>query len=372
MIKQFALTVLCAACIMPLAQAKPTERAVVASVVVNDSSSSVARSAGEARQNVYLMPVHLTAKQKQRLQHDVATKDTSTMATRAADSSLPAKVDMGMNNVPVLNQGQHGSCVTFAVTAALDAMIGKGDYISQLCSLELGDYLSSRGYFPSGWDGSNGDIVLHQFEQFGIVSKQSQLSKSCAGMKAYPEYSEEDTGKAMSLDEYKSMSENVMDYEAGKFLLSEPMLTSLQRFQWENSMAATQVVNNVKKSMALPLQGDAESKIDTRFILSVILPVEHCSAGACGRYKAVDDTWALSDEIMNDNDLKIGGHEMVLTGYDDKAEVVDHAGKKHTGVFTLRNSWSAKAGDNGNYYMTYDFFKAFVMDVHKIVMVSPK
>ena len=68
--------------------------------------------------------------------------------------NLPKRILLGMNNVPVLDQGSHGTCVTFAITAAIDAALSKGDYISQLCQLELGTYLEPMGYSVSGWDGS--------------------------------------------------------------------------------------------------------------------------------------------------------------------------------------------------------------------------
>lgn len=42
-------------------------------------------------------------------------------------------VELGMNSVPVLDQGSYGTCVTFATTAAMDAVLGLGDYISQQC-----------------------------------------------------------------------------------------------------------------------------------------------------------------------------------------------------------------------------------------------
>ena len=58
-------------------------------------------------------------------------------------------VDLGMDGVPVLDQGAYGTCVTFASTAALDARIGKGDYISQQCSLAL-----SQGLSNNYWDGA--------------------------------------------------------------------------------------------------------------------------------------------------------------------------------------------------------------------------
>ena len=44
-----------------------------------------------------------------------------------------SKVQLDMGNVPVLDQGGYGSCVTFANTAALDAALNQGDYISQVC-----------------------------------------------------------------------------------------------------------------------------------------------------------------------------------------------------------------------------------------------
>ncbi|WBV63527.1 hypothetical protein PGH43_01250 [Legionella pneumophila 130b] len=69
---------------------------------------------------------------------DITLKKPNTITTSTA---LPSKVELGMNNVPVLNQGSFGTCVTFATTAAIDAALNKGDYISQLCQLQLGLYL---------------------------------------------------------------------------------------------------------------------------------------------------------------------------------------------------------------------------------------
>lgn len=49
---------------------------------------------------------------------------------KAAAPQIPRSVQLGMNDVPVLEQGQHGTCVTFAVTAALDATLHHGQYSS--------------------------------------------------------------------------------------------------------------------------------------------------------------------------------------------------------------------------------------------------
>ena len=45
---------------------------------------------------------------------------------------------------------------------------------------------------------------------------------------------------------------------------------------------------------------------------------------------------------------------------------LDEQGVIHQGLFTLRNSWGSKAGDAGNYYLTYDYFKSLTIDLTKI------
>jgi C1A family cysteine protease len=109
----------------------------------------------------------------------------------------------------------------------------------------------------------------------------------------------------------------------------------------------------------------------SRITIGVILPVGHCFVGACAKLNKPNDTWALTDDINYDIFMpKMGGHEMVITGYNDTATVTDNDGKTHQGVFTLRNSWGTDVGDEGNFYMTYDFFKKFVFEVQQVVMVE--
>ena len=98
----------------------------------------VTLSQSSQHQSVSLMRVGLSEKAQKQFVARVQEARTSALAKL---SGLPPSVQLGMENVPVLNQGIHGSCVTFAVTAAIDAVIKKGDYISQLCPLQLGQYL---------------------------------------------------------------------------------------------------------------------------------------------------------------------------------------------------------------------------------------
>jgi len=254
--------------------------------------------------------------------------------------------------------------VTFANTAAVDALLGKGDYVSQLCSLNLGQYLENHSYYMSGWSGSWGETVLNQLIQFGIVNTSAQRANTCGGISEYPTESY-DTGNPMSLDEYHALSENIKAN-----IVYRPFMTLTDRLHWgkkiETNSAA--ILQHVKDALAnKPDPRDPNSAGLVTF--GVLLPVNYCSVGACGSYHAKYDTWALTNAIKH-NPSSLGGHEMIITGYDDNAVVVDNEGKKHQGLLTLRNSWGSDAGDKGNYYMTYEFFRKFVIEAQEVAWLS--
>lgn len=305
---------------------------------------------------VFLMNIPLTREQKNTLQ--TFTEDNTSYSSPTQKSSLPSHVELGMNEVPVLDQGQHGACVTFANTGALDALIAKGDYISQLCSLELGDYLEKLSYLPSGWDGTFGPESLGRLMEFGVVSMTNQTKQSCAGVTAYPGGDMANLGKPMSLDENAKISEGI-NYDYYWY----PLISSTERFAWssKNTEAPNNLLLNVKQVLASP-----NAKQTLRLTFGALLPVEYCSAGACAKYHKPDDTWAITKAIKNAKDPEFGGHEMIITGYNDNATAIDNEGTKHTGLLILRNSWSDKHGDNGDFYMTYDFFKQYVMEVQVV------
>jgi hypothetical protein len=273
------------------------------------------------------------------------------------DHNLPSSVDVGMNNTPVLDQGRFASCVTFAATAAFDALIGKGDYVSQLCHLELGRYLEQRSDQPSGWNYTQGPTVLNRIMSFGIINKDKQKQGVCGGVTEYPVHSEASIEAQMSLDEFHAAREKVN----GVFYW-ESLLTQEQRFHDDDGYDAEKMLLSVKKSLATQLSGR-----QSRLIFGALLPVDHCFAGACAKHHQVSDTWALTNAIDNDPTPQLSGHNMVITGYDDDATVVDNEGQTHQGLLTIRNSWGSNVGDQGDYYMTYDFFKKYTYEVQRIV-----
>lgn len=327
-----------------------------AALTNNNGGRPMPRANGSTwnQKTVYLMKVNLSSSEKRELSK-ISLK-TEKAPDIQASQSLPSKADVGMSNVPVLDQGQHGSCVTFATTAAIDALIGKGDYVSQLCNLELGAYIEQNSFLPSGWEGSYGPLVLEQTIGYGIVSKDVQKTRGCAGKVEYPLTNPGDTGTPMSLDQYHSLSEELSDF------YWDPIITSKTRFS--DDYEPSKLLIEIKKTIA-----NNSPDHDTRITFGSLLPVDFGMAGATGRYHAQNDSWVLSKVIQHAilAGTTIGGHEMVITGYDDNATAIDSEGGVHKGLLTLRNSWGTDVGDKGNYYMSYDFFKVFVMEVQKVV-----
>lgn len=265
-------------------------------------------------------------------------------------SSLPKKIQLGMNKVPVLDQGQHGTCVTFAVTAALDAALNKGDYISPLCLLQLGRYFENHNGQLSGWDGLWGDVALDRVGRFGVINLKNQRQYGCAGVKEYPyqstPYSE------MPVEDYLQRSEKLSGKVAWGTMFNEKEVTS-------NTTDTYKKVNDVKTALNEGM----------RVSFGVLLPrTDLGTVGAVGWHHYFSDTWVLSYDIAQELEYAryFPGHEMVITGYDDDAVAMDNNGHRHFGLLTLRNSWGAYVADWGDFYMSYDFFNALATEAYKI------
>ena len=105
---------------------------------------------------------------------------------------------------------------------------------------------------------------------------------------------------------------------------------------------------------------------------TLLLDFDLGTMGAVGKKGEHYDSWILTPEIARDIFLNpdFGGHEMVITGYDDQAVAIDDEGRTHQGLLTLRNSWGNNIGDKGDFYMSYDYFKLLVIEAQRIRHVS--
>lgn len=304
--------------------------------------------AGASSMIITLPTVELTATQKSYLKNRLAQN----LSQEESVTDLPAAVNLGMQGTPVLNQGRHGSCVTFAVTAAFDAAIGAGDYISQLCNLELGSYLYRQGKIEeSGWDGTWGSWVLEQIAHYGVVNMNYQTTEGCAGMYEYPVNDERSTGHPMSDEDFLAHSIPI-----GNLVTAKEILVVSDAFTANANM--DDVFTAVKKALAS----------GNRVTFGSLLDVSRGHVGALGKHNKSYDTWMLTDDIKEDaesGDID-AGHEMVIMGYDDQATAKGPKGEISRGLFILRNSWSSSAGDKGNYYMSYDYFKLLTLEAAAI------
>lgn len=239
-------------------------------------------------------------------------KDNSTI-TEFSDS--PTAVEIGMSNVPVLDQGQYGTCVTFATTAALNAALNQGDYISQQCTLEM---IKATG--SDLWDGAYTALEVYgPLAKFGMVSKQM-----CAN--AYP-----NRFATTTLESYKLISEQV-------------------------------VGTNAKYHASITVQ-DAKKAIDERHRVAIgfgllnngdQVSVQGFDVQVSGKEKGYGGLWACAQFTLKWSyycGQAQAGHEVVITGYDDAQQ-----------LFKIRNSWGTVVGENGDFYMTYTFFENMVMD----------
>ncbi len=290
---------------------------------------------------------------------DTLKKRTQTIKHPHAYSKAPTErfgstgKQLGMNGVPVFTQGPYGTCATFAVTAALNAVSNQKDNISQLCHLQLGNYLEKFGYNPSGWDGSITSLVLSQLDAFGIIDKETERTVGCGGLHAYPH-----TG------EIPDTEITLPDYHALSHPLSEEGIFSSTLIDWhrafQDKMNLETKLNLVKQAINA---GD-------RLTFGVILfRLHEGTVGAIGHYKTPNDTWLLTDAVIDDileHSDNHGGHALVITGFNDYATVTDDTGRTHRGLLTLRNSWGEHAGDGGDFYMSYDYFKLLTTELVRI------
>ncbi len=291
------------------------------------------------------------------LQHYVIpNKAKKTLAERAFFSTpfqtvfLGQAQQLGMNDVPVLNQGPFGSCVTFANIGAIDALLSPEEYISEWCNLTLGEYFeeNSKNY-PSGWNGSFGEIVLNQMLYMGVIPKRDESMIECGHASSYLLAGTKKS--AMSLTEFNTYSQplenvtwnSILNYMDGLYFKEKEM---------------NGVLNDVKKTLMAK----------DRMTLGFLIDDAHLFLGIEGQHMVPNDTWVMTPEI--EQHLAEGridaGHEVIITGFDDDAVVYDKKGGPHQGVFTLRNSWGVQAGNHGDYYMTYDYFLKMAVEVQRI------
>ena len=68
---------------------------------------------------VQLVKLKLSTKAENFLSQHIKLSASQKSQIKLAAAGISSAIQLGMNNIPVLDQGQHGTCVTFATTAIL-------------------------------------------------------------------------------------------------------------------------------------------------------------------------------------------------------------------------------------------------------------
>lgn len=225
-------------------------------------------------------------------------------------------VELGMGNVPVMDQGSYGTCATFAATAAIDALFNLGDYISQQCLLEVGlyKYYFYQTYAP-GWDGGYVSNALGRMKYYGIV-KHDNCPHS-----------------------YPNDQEWMFPFTYKKHSLKE---TWVKNISWQKIRPAN--IEDIKRSL----------KQGKRVVISNLLylrkaagyPVNGSQNGYWRLPTNENEIAQMMDDLLWIPNYTLAGHALVVTGYNDADKVLK-----------LRNSWGQDNGDNGEFYMSYDYYR---------------
>ena len=106
-----------------------------------------------------------------------------------------------------------------------------------------------------------------------------------------------------------------------------------------------------------------------RVTFGMLLDDNMGEAGALAKFRRNYDSWVLTSELVKK--IKKGGlkagHEMIIIGYDDQATAWTKDGQASKGLFLVRNSWGKNAGDGGNFYISYEYFKALCDEAQAII-----
>lgn len=283
--------------------------------------------------------------------------------------NLPVSMQLGMSDLSVLDQGIHHTSATFAVTSAIDAIMGK-KYSSQFCLLALGQYLTDNFGVDAGWEHASIKTTLNLVEMFGLVSQNKQVTE-------YP-LNALSSNPSLSLNDYQGLSPFKPFVEG----LSWSALLDIDQFMVDN-VSMDHMIEQVKHSLS---QGD-------RVIISLLIMENEWSyMGKHSEWsdmgKMIDlkdnlqikpafddltslDSWVLTPIIASSLKLNAYGphlfsHTMIITGYNDHAVALDNRGNAHVGLFTLRNSWGDKVGNQGDFYVAYDYFKLLTTELYRM------
>lgn len=273
----------------------------------------------------------------------------------------------------VLDQGSFGSCVTFATNAALSYVsTGVTTNIAPLDTLLQGFLNNQNDMTKTGWDGLNGtgQILMRILDNREGYYRSYTQTKDLYNNLSH-NYSKINTGGDLTLSKL---------YNVDGFKDNIEIYDSIVKAHYPQKQINNIVYNNLNikqgsnnNAIKLKQSLDSGHKVVVGFVIYDSLQKPKCKNGNVNgdAYFKYDNSKTLvtnaslvstkKDAWTKASGCALGGHEVIVASYFE-----NEAGQL---IFLIRNSWSDQAGDQGNYYMTADYFNRAGMDGYELQSV---
>lgn len=225
-------------------------------------------------------------------------------------------VDLGMSDVPVLDQGKENTCLTFAATAAVDVRFHVGDYVDQQCTIAV-----NLGLGKNLWNGAQNYDIFNTLSQYGIIPKNQCFGSS------YP-----DKFQVVNASQYIQKSDKTYSSQIKPVYNYGSNLSAIKSY--------INAGHHVLITFALAHYENDRISVNG---FDITVDAVQKSGGL----------WACSQPSHDMNYCMQQGalHEVIVTGYDDRQQLLK-----------IRNSWGTRLGHDGEYYMTYSFYNIMALD----------
>lgn len=273
-------------------------------------------------------------------------------------------LQQAINSMPVLDQGQTGTCATFSTTEALDILCGNStDYYNILDNLYIGAYLSglNTSYlsqdvqnqmnilgltnFPNPWNGSFGNLVLSQYKSYGCIVGEAPNDNN-------GNFANNNESKTINPTVSTNIVVPAFNYE---LLYSAPSYTQNQQESYSQQIESALQQG---KLVVIGIAIDDSKAAPPNGMSGEIYP----DANNQGQYDILTtvsnefapDVWTSTKQIASDieNNINgVGGHAILVTGYITNPQ--------YGNFFIIRNSWGADNGTLGNDFVSFNYVNNF-------------
>jgi C1A family cysteine protease len=249
-------------------------------------------------------PVHLNSwKKDEHDQRDLILKSSSTDILH----SSPFMIDNSKFCSPIDDQGPIGSCTAHVCTAIVE-------------------YNDNRFGAKSGY---NNLSRLFQYyvarELEGTVNQDSGASMR-RSIKA--------------LNKFGTIDESLWGYDITKFAMKPPA-SAYEDARLHKVLDYYRITNGDIVTMKAALTTGYLIAFGT-LVFKHFLDTETAQTGIYS--------------LPKPDDVADGGHAITMVGFDDRMTIKNKNEQVTTGAFKIRNSWGEKWGQNGYFWMPYEFF----------------